>query len=157
MNDAKSPACQIRRVRMDDYSAIVHLWREAGLPVEFDRRESEGAFRRQLSHFGPCYLLSEDNGEIIGVVLGTHDERKGWINRLAVHPKCRRRGVGKKLVAECEEAIRSCGIGIIAALVDPMNHGSCRLFDQMAYRTDVPVRYFRKQFPSRPHAGDGHE
>ena len=33
------------------------------------------------------FLAAELEGQIVGVVLGTHDGRKGWINRLAVTPE----------------------------------------------------------------------
>ena len=39
-----------------------------------------------------CSCVAEAGGELVGVVLGTHDGRKGWINRLAVAPAYQRRG-----------------------------------------------------------------
>ncbi len=134
----------IRRAKAEDYDQILVLWREAGTEVSGDGRDSRNAFSRQLGHFPDTYLVATDGGRIVGVVLGTHDWRKGWINRLAVLPEYRQGGLASKLVRACEEAIRGLGIEIVTALVEPANTASVKLFQKLGYRTDVPVRYFRK-------------
>ncbi len=134
----------IRKATADDYADIAALWSAAGLAFSAQGRDGKQAFRRQLEHFGDLYMVATDAERIIGVVLGSHDHRKGWINRLAVLPEYRRRGIAEKLVTACEDAIRAQGIDIIATLVMPDNKSSCALFEKLGYRTDVPVRYFRK-------------
>lgn len=140
----ENPSLPIRRARADDYDQIAKVWSASGLAASLQGRDSEEAFRRQLERFPDLYLVATDGGRVVGVVLGSHDHRKGWINRLAVVPEYRRRGTASALVSACEEAIRSHGIGIIAALVDPSNTNSCKVFEILGYRTDVQARYFRK-------------
>jgi ribosomal protein S18 acetylase RimI-like enzyme len=89
-----------------------------------------------------------DGDRLVGVVLGSHDGRKGWINRLAVRPEYRRRGVALRLIAACEEAIRAHGIEIVCALVEEPNTASRAVFTHAGFADGVPVRYFRKL--SRP-------
>jgi len=137
-------ACSIRRAGPEDYGGIVEVWVKSGLIVRLTGRESEAAFRRQLEHFAELYLVAVDGGRIIGVVFGSHDHRKGWINRLAVLPEYRGRGVASSLVAACEKALRVSGIEIVAALIEPENTVSCALFERLGYRNDVPARYYRK-------------
>ncbi len=148
-SDYTSPP-SIRRVRPADYDGIVALWSAAGLFVRKDGRESEGAFLRQVEQFPDLYLAAVDGDRIVGVVFGTHDGRKGWINRLAMLPEYRRRGVAAALVTACDAAIRAHGIEIIAALIEPENKASIALFEGVGYRADVPVIYYRKL--SRPDA-----
>ncbi|MFQ5413999.1 MAG: GNAT family N-acetyltransferase [Phycisphaerae bacterium] len=138
------PVVSIRPATAGDYAAIVAVWRAAGLAFRAGGRDGEAGFRRQLARFPGLYLVATDADRIVGVVLGTHDERKGWINRLAVLPAYRRRGVGAALVAACDAAIRRAGIEIVAALVEPENASSAALFAHAGYSEDVPVRYFRK-------------
>lgn len=107
-------------------------------------RESEGAFRRQIARFPDLYLAATDGDRIVGVVLGSHDHRKGWINRVAVLPEYQRRGVAASLVTACDEAIRAGGIEIVSALVEQGNNASYALFEKLGYQSDVPVRYYRK-------------
>jgi len=142
-NEAKN-GLRIRPARVDDYEAILAIWAAAGLHIRSEGRDARAAFLDQLEKFADLYLVAEDHGNLVGVVLGTHDGRKGWINRLAVIPEFRRRGVAAALVRECETAIRDHGIEIITALVEPASEASAALFARLGYREDVPVRYFRK-------------
>ncbi len=134
----------IRPATLDDYPDIVGLWRSAGLPYRPTGRESETAYRAQLERCPDLYLVAESQGRVVGVVFGTQDGRKGWINRLAVDPSCRRLGIGLALATACDTAIRAQGIEIVAALIEPANEDSVALFEKLGYRSDVPVRYFRK-------------
>ena len=63
---------------------------------------------------------------------------------MAVHPDYRRKGIALMLASACDAAIRTCGIEIVAALVEPANAVSCALFEKLGYCTDVPVCYYRK-------------
>ncbi|MFQ5492433.1 MAG: GNAT family N-acetyltransferase, partial [Phycisphaerae bacterium] len=91
------------------------------------------------------YLGAESTGRLVGAVMGTHDHRKGWINRVAVHPDWQRRGVGRLLVEACEEALQAAGMEIISALIEQGNERSRRLFERCGYVDDVPVHYYRKR------------
>jgi len=137
----------IRPAMASDYDAIVNVWRESGSNVRTSGRERREAFEQQLAAFSDLYLVAEWGGRMVGVVLGSHDHRKGWINRLAVRPEWRRHGVATSLVDACDAAIRARGIEIVCALVEAGNEPSARLFESMGY-DQAPVRYFRKL--SRP-------
>ena len=140
----RSPPIPIRQAVTGDYDQIVEVWMSAGLPVCLAGRDRREAFDRQLGRFPTLYLVALDGDQIVGVVLGTHDERKGWINRLAVRPAYRRRGIAEALLEACDDAFRAVGVDIVAALIGPENVGSCALFERLGYRTDVPVKYYRK-------------
>ena len=82
---------------------------------------------------------------MIGVVMGTHDWRKGGINRLAVHPDRRRRGIARKLIEACEQAFLDLNIEIFAGLVETDNEVSRVIFQRTGYKMDIPVHYFHKR------------
>jgi ribosomal protein S18 acetylase RimI-like enzyme len=46
---------------------------------------------------------------IVGSVMAGYEGHRGWINYLAVLPECRRRGVGRALMAEAERLLRAAG------------------------------------------------
>ena len=101
--------------------------------VHTDGRESEHAFCAQLDQFSGLFFVAECDGSLVGVVLGSHDHRKGWINRLAVLPNHQRRGIGAALVAACEAALRKLDLHVIAALVETHNLSSAGVFEKLGY------------------------
>ena len=145
----------IRPARPDDYDAIVALWQAAKLPTDAGGRDARAPFLVQRAQFPDLYLVAEGAASdgIVGVILGTHDGRKGWINRLAVHPDHRRKGIAAALIAAAEHALRRAGIEIVAALVHRDNDASYGFFRSIGYVDDVPVHYVRKLFraSAEPH------
>ena len=117
-------------------------------PISTTGRDSQGSFREQIEHFGTLFLVAESPGGVVGVLLGSHDFRKGWINRIAVDPDHRRHGVASRLMDACEGAFQALGIDIYAALVEINNEPSARLFERAGYRRDIPVHYFHKRLRS---------
>jgi len=134
----------IREAVDADYDAILIVWNKTGLKPRVTGRDGRASLAHQLTQFPGLYLVAEDAGRVIGVVLGTHDYRKGWINRLAVLPEYRRRGIGRALAQACDAALRAGGIEIVSALVEEGNEASMSLFRDLGYKTDVAVAYFRK-------------
>jgi ribosomal protein S18 acetylase RimI-like enzyme len=82
---------------------------------------------------------------VVGAELGSHDGRKGWINRLAVLPAYSRRNVGAILVAEVERRLAARGIAIFACLVEDWNEGSKAFFEKVGYKLFRGVSYFTKR------------
>ena len=142
----ESPDIPVRRLRADDYEAVRALWERSGLPVKLAGREAREAFVAQLEQFPATYLGAQDGGRLVGVVLGTHDHRKGWINRLAVDPGYQRQRLGSLLLQTCEEALCAQGIEIIAALIEGGNEVSRGIFEHCGYTEFAPVHYYRKLF-----------
>jgi ribosomal protein S18 acetylase RimI-like enzyme len=124
----------IRRLGLADYERWMDIWQRAGLhsirPLGRDSRE---AFARQFATSAHTMLGLEVDGELVGVVLTTHDGRKGWINRLAVLPEFRRRGYGSRLVRKAESLLREQGMTVIALFIEPGNEISLALFNELGY------------------------
>ena len=128
-----------------DYPEIIHLWRQAGLPIKPAGRDSEEQFNKQIARGTQITLGVRCDGRLVGVVLATHDGRKGWINRLAVHPDFRRQGLGTYLIEAAEKALRAEGYRIIAALIEDWNTGSLALFERAGYHVHRDVYYLTKR------------
>jgi len=129
----------------DDYEAIRAVWEASGLPVRAGGRDSREQFERQMAGDLQRAIGVKQGDELVGVVLTTHDGRKGWINRLAVRPDFRRRGAGKCLIAGAERLLHAQGIGIIAALIEDWNAPSLALFQGAGYSVHPDIHYLTKR------------
>lgn len=140
---------RIRQMQIEDYDAVIALWQRAGLSFEPQDRDSLQSISRQLQTSGHLLFVAESDGEIVGTVFGSHDGRKGWINRLAVDPQFRRCGLAQQLVAQAEEALAREGLSIVAALVEAPNEPSLGLFRKLGYEERRDIIYFRKFLKGR--------
>ena len=138
-------AVRIGKLGLDDYEAMVALWRRVGLVNRVGIRDARRAFARQVRLNNGLYLGAFDGDRLVGTVLGTHDTRKGWINRLAVDPAYQRRGVGSRLLKTCERALVRKGVRIIAALIVKGNEPSTNLFRRSGYELSEDIVYVRKK------------
>ena len=138
---------RIRSLGLDDYDQLLALWQRAGLhSLRHQGRDSPEALARQLASGVQTTLGLEVDDQLVGVVVVTHDSRKGWINRLAIDPDYRRRGYGAGLIAEAEEMLHRQGIRVIAALVESDNPISLALFQKMGYvEIDPGIHYLTKR------------
>jgi ribosomal protein S18 acetylase RimI-like enzyme len=135
----------MRILTADDYEAVRDLWEAAGLHIRPVGRDSQEAFARQLASGCQIAIGLEDGARLIGVVLATHDSRRGWINRLAVHPDYRRQGLGMKLVQEAERELKARDLPVLCAHIESWNEASQALFRRMGYVTTEDVIYFSKR------------
>jgi N-acetylglutamate synthase len=139
----------IRKFTMNDYRPVVALWKEAQLPYRPQGRDSRRDIQRQIQQTCTMYLVAEINGRIVGTIFGTHDSRKGWINRLAVSPDHRKKGIAAALVATLEEHFTKLGIDIAACLIEEWNGTSMNVFEQLGYKKYPDVLYFTKRKNSK--------
>lgn len=138
-------AVRIARLRLRDYEEMIALWRRAGLGDSVRARDARRAFARQLRRNDGLYLGAYDGKRLVGTALGTHDTRKGWINRLAVDPSYQGRGLGTRLLRASEKALARKGMKVISAFVVNGNDPSLNLFRRSGYVTVDTMTYVRKK------------
>lgn len=135
----------IRPLAIEDYDALVSLWQWAGLKFKPQGRDSRKALGRQLRRGRVTLLGAEEEGRLIGVVMVSHDGRKGWISRLAVDPAYRRRGLGACLIGAAEEELCGQGVEVIATLIEAKNEPSLNLFQREGYLLAREIFYLSKR------------
>ncbi len=135
----------IRKFKIEDYDNLIELWNETDLPYKPKGRDRKEKIANELNSSNAVFLVAELKNEIIGSIFGTHDGRKGWINRLAVSPKYRKKGLAQKLIEEIEKHLNNNGIEIIACLIEEWNNSSMKLFEKAGYIHHPEVHYFTKR------------
>lgn len=74
----------IRDFREADYEAVVRVWRAAGLTLKPSDTLPE--LRKVIERNPGLLLVAEDEGSVVGAVIGAWDGRRAWVYHLAVLP-----------------------------------------------------------------------
>jgi ribosomal protein S18 acetylase RimI-like enzyme len=141
----------IRKLDIEDYPKIQKLWELAGLSCRPDGRDHPERILVQLERKSVFFLGAVKDDDLLGVIMVSHDGRKGWINRLAVHPNHRHKGIAQKLLEGAEnQLLQTEGIEVYSALIFDDNEPSLSLFEKVGYESWLNVRYYSKR--KRPEA-----
>ena len=144
-DQTNSSEIMIREFRIEDYDVVITLWDDVGLPYRPEGRDSRQRIENEIRQETSIFLIAEMNTKLVGTVLGTHDGRKGWINRLAVDHEFRRHNIARRLVTEVEDRLSRLGIDIIACLIEGWNVESMQVFQRLGYEKYPEIVYFSKR------------
>lgn len=129
-----------------DYDRMVVLWKRAGLSFRPRGRDSKKMMEKQMRAFPEFFIGAFVGGRLVGVMIASYDGRmKGWMNRLAVDPEHRRRGIAQQLVNAAEKTLEKHGATILCALIEVPNKESLNLFQKMGYKAHRDIIYVSKR------------
>jgi GNAT superfamily N-acetyltransferase len=136
---------EIKRLTLDNYENMTELWSKAGLPFKPCGRDSNESIAAQMRANPDFFLGAFDGERLVGTAVLAYDLRRGWINRLAVDPDYRHRGIAKTLIAESERTFRKHGARIFCALIEDFNEPSKKLLKKCGYVEHRDIIYFSKR------------
>jgi len=128
-----------------DLQQLPELWEISGLPYRPTGRDQPEELKTQRRMAPDLFIGAFVEAKMVGAVIGTDDGRKGWINRLAVHPDYRKSGLGMALVRACEDALAVRGRGVIGVLIEGENDSSEILFQKAGYKREDDIKYYAKR------------
>lgn len=135
----------VRSLRDSDVPRVLALQEESLAPPKSPvSRGDEIARKRERDP--ELLLVAELSGRVVGTVMGGYDGRRAYIYRLAVASDCRRRGVGRLLVAELERRFRALGAVKINLLVYRENEPARKFWAELGYPEDADTVNHYKVF-----------
>lgn len=123
---------QIKEMTIDDFDEVHALWRETeGIVLtDIDSRESIDRFLKRNPGFS---YTARDGDMLAGVVLCSHDGRRGYIDHLAVRKSYRLQGIGKALVIRCLYNLMRVGIRRWNLFVFEGNQGAIEFWKKIGW------------------------
>lgn len=135
----------IRILKPSEFNSLIDIWVKSSLPYKPVGRDSEENIKRQLQLNNNRFFVAEIEEELVGVIIASHNGRKGWINRLAVLPKFRGKGIATSLMKKSEEFFLSNNIKIFACLIEDWNDQSMEFFLKKEYIEHKDIIYYTKK------------
>ncbi len=110
----------IRGYRCDDLDAVTALWQRVGFNVPPNDPARDIPFL--IRHDNAALYVDEEDGRIVGTVMGGHDGHRGWIYRLATAPEHRGEGRGRALLDVIERWLAARGLIKIELMIRGRDH-----------------------------------
>jgi len=136
---------QLRRLTIEDYEQIIELWAVSGLPFRPHGRDSKELMVKEMNFPGAAFFGLFVDEQMVGVCIANYDGRRGWINRLAIHPDYRGQNLSGSLIEESEKFLYSIGAHVICALIMDINYPSITTFNKAGYNGEDELKYFAKR------------
>ena len=121
----------VREFDLADFPAVALLWRQSGLPPK--PGDNLEAVRHKLTRDPDLFLVAEEEGRVVGSVMGAYDGRRGTVYRVCVHAEHRRRRVAAGLMAEVESRLRAKGCTQVNLLVEEGNAAALEFYARCGY------------------------
>ena len=128
---------EIRPFQPSDDAAVVQLWKDCNLVVPWNDPLRD--IRRKLRVQPELFLVGVATGELIASVMAGYDGHRGWLNYLAVAPRFRRKGIGRKMVAEAEDRLRQMGCPKINIQIRTSNTEVIEFYRRIGFKPDDVV------------------
>lgn len=136
----------IRPLTINDFDDLIVLWDRADLSYRPKGRDTRENIANEMAVDNAGWIGMFDTDRMIAFVLANFDGRKGWINRLAVDPEYRGRGLAVQMIGEAERVLEDhFGAEITVTLVEPENIASKNLFTKCGYKIWEGMYYFSKR------------
>jgi ribosomal protein S18 acetylase RimI-like enzyme len=101
---------QIREFKFpNDFPRVQSLWASMEKGVRLGRSDTPEEIKKKLDRDPDLFLVAEEDGQIVGTVIGGYDGRRGLLYHLAVAASFRGQGIGSRLMEEIESRLRAKG------------------------------------------------
>jgi ribosomal protein S18 acetylase RimI-like enzyme len=113
------------------HDAAVALWQQTGLNRPWNDPHAD--LHRAVTGSASTVLAAIDRDRLLGTAMVGHDGHRGWIYYLAVASGERKRGLGRRLMQECEQWVRARGIPKVQLMVRADNTATAAFYQRLGY------------------------
>ncbi len=119
------------------FGEAIRLWQDCGLTRSWNdpREDLDRAVRGPASTVLACV----QDGRLVGTAMVGHDGHRGWVYYLAVRDDVRRSGVGRELMAACEQWTAARGVPKLQLMVRTGNEPVLAFYERLGYTVNEVV------------------
>ena len=135
----------IRTFHPDDTAGVISLWKVCELTRPWNNPELD--IQRKLSVNDDLFLVADDDGQIVGSIMGGYEGHRGWINYLAVDPSLQKHGLGRDLMDAVETRLLNKGCPKINLQVRTGNDAVIAFYEAIGYSDDECISFGKRLIP----------
>ncbi|MDB4222273.1 GNAT family acetyltransferase [Granulosicoccus sp.] len=135
----------IRTFHPDDTAGVISLWKVCELTRPWNNPELD--IQRKLSVNDDLFLVADDDGQIVGSIMGGYEGHRGWINYLAVDPSLQKQGLGRDLMDTVEARLLDKGCPKINLQVRTGNDAVIAFYEAIGYSNDECISFGKRLIP----------
>jgi ribosomal protein S18 acetylase RimI-like enzyme len=117
----------------EDFPAARLIWETAGPGIHLRRSDDPDEIQKKLERDPDLFLVAENDGKMVGTVLGGFDGRRGMVYHLAVTEPYRQKGVGELLIDELEHRLKIKGCIRCYLLVTVDNESAIHFYEKRGW------------------------
>jgi ribosomal protein S18 acetylase RimI-like enzyme len=123
-----------REFVLNDFAAVIDLWKKAGISISTS--DTIEGIKEKIKRDPELFFVLEEDNRLIGVVMGSYDGRRGWINHLAVDPEYQGRNIGQQIIAELEFRFKQVGCEKVNLLIEIDNQKVQGFYEKQGFKRD---------------------
>jgi ribosomal protein S18 acetylase RimI-like enzyme len=128
----------------EDYANAILLWQNSGEGIGVGASDQPAELQKKLQRDPDLFLVAEDEGQLLGTVIGGFDGRRGMIYHLAVAATHQRAGLATRLMNEVENRLRAKGCRKAYLLVKKGNQEAYSFYDKQGWDEMEHVHIYGK-------------
>jgi len=126
----------VRSFQLSDYAHLTSLLQDELSTTCYE--ETIEAFGRQLSWDSDLVLVAVVQQQVVGVIIGTIDNNKGYYYRIAVASSHQRKGVGRALIQGLKKKFEQRKVSRVLITMDDHNTNIQPFYESLGY---LPVDF----------------
>lgn len=135
---------EIRTMTIADYDRVYELWMSCKNMGFNDVDDSKDGIARFLERNPKTSFVAIEEEKIIGIILGGHDGRRGYIYHMSVAENYRKKGIASSLLEKCLESFKNEKISKVALLVFKYNQVGNAFWEKHGFVLREDINYRNK-------------
>ena len=132
----------IREMKIEDYDKVYALWKTIKGFALRSLDDSREGVERFIKRNPGISVIAEEDGKVVGAILCGHDGRRGCMYHVCVDPAYRLRGIGKKMVTFCMDALHKEGINKVSLIAFTANDIGNAFWKEIGWTKREDLNYY---------------